>query len=669
MVRSRGGRGRGRGGRGRGAAAVPKDDPGGERASPAPSTLEASQLSAPPAVPLVVVVPQGRMITRSLLRCTASLLLDDHSNAASSPQLSPPSGRRRRRTESAAPTTSTFAHTLPAPRESTPGSSALASTRISSAFSPATAMAGDTTATADGSGGRFSALSQRVVIGGLLRCICTAFLVSPSETLLECSRCRNWCHPACVGVDYEELRLHQRQRDFLCPFCTETATPASASTSLPYTAATSLPTTPHILSPPSPGSQIPASITTSLGESIKVVFSPVTPPAVAQMRAVPADLADSTTAAAVSTPVKSVAVAQTGGGRCIGYSTVAAMSAPPALPPPPISSSPLSSFPLVIPQPPAPRQPPLKLREVPDKSPPAPLASELQCLIRTVEDTAHQMGYKMLHLPAHKLTEQQVAECLECCTEAIHDATFSADYPAYCLREVQNCRHPYVQGTVLQSQADERICSLILSSGRDLYGNLKSTITQLKRSLQRGLLDTSALTPFMAECMAIVDVADFVHITLSATHVQHQRKGLARLLMTMELLKWSLRGRNRAFLNMAIEKRLVDFGSRIELASPAASKRLYESFGFVEVYPRYDPVTGKERWTAKEADMGRVMANLNFVDHVRSVAESIPAKHNPSRSSNGDDMGHRGRRHKAEREPPSSVVIEAGGAWTRARKR
>ncbi|KAG5478256.1 hypothetical protein CUR178_04971 [Leishmania enriettii] len=570
-------------------------------ASSAPLALEASPLPAAQEAAVVVVVPQGRMITRSLLRGTTSLLLDSYSDAAGSPVVSPLDGRRRRRTEGAAASTSS----------------------LSPASSSTTAMAGGTASSVDGSEGHPSSLSRRVVIGGLLRCVCSAFLVSPSETLLECCRCRNWCHPACVGVDYEELRLRQRQRDFICPFCVVASTPASVPTSLSHTAA--------------------ASITTSLGESVKVVLSSVTPSTTTHASVAPAQILDLTAAAAVN----GVAAAPTGDSNGTGYVAVAERSVPPVSTPPSEGDSPLSSFSVVKRQPPAPRQLPLKLREVPDQPPPAPLADELRRLIRTVDDTARRLGYSMLHLPAHTLTEQQATECLECCTEAIQSATFSADYPAYCLKEVQNHWHPYVQGIALQSQADGRICSLILSSGRDLYGNLKSTITQLKSSLQRGLLKPSALTPFMAECLAIVDVADFVHITLSATHSQHQRKGLARLLMTMELLKWSLRGRHRAFLNMAIEKRLVDGSSRIEFSSPIASKRLYESFGFVEVYPRYDPVTREERWTAKEADMGRVMANLNFVDHVRAVAEAIPAKHNVSGNLNGDGVGRGGHRQEA----------------------
>ncbi|GET88963.1 hypothetical protein, conserved [Leishmania tarentolae] len=696
--------GRGRGGRGRGAAAVPKDAPGDEIASSSLQSLNAEAAvtmpsamhgrggrdrgrgrgrlgrgstpngvrgghsrgaesletvsatseawksvnaaspSPSPAAPVVIVVPQGRMITRSLLRGTASLLLDNDSNAAGSPLALPLNDRRRRRTESATVNTSSFSPNSPASGNRTLGGDAPASNPISPASSSISARAGGTAATADNSDERLSPLSQRVVIGGLLRCVCSAFLVSPSETLLECCRCLNWCHSACVGVDYEEVRLRQRQRDFLCPFCIESTTPASAPTSASGTASGSLPTESRgFASPPPQGLQKPASITTSLGESIKVLFSPAAGCAAAHVPVTLPHRDDSTAAAPVVTAVNGISAAHTSGSWGTGYAPVAAASALPETPPTSTSSSFSFSYPSASRrQSPAPRQLPLKLREVPDRSPPAPLADELRRLTRIVESTAEQLGYNMLHLPAHTLTEQQVSECLGCCADAIQDATFSADYPAYCLKEVQNRRHPYVQGIALQSRSDGRICSLILSTGRDLYGNLKPTITQLKSSLQRGLLQPSALTPFMTECMAIVDVADFVHITLSATHAQHQRKGLARLLMAMELLKWSLRGRHRAFLNMAIEKRLVDGGSRIEFASPAASKRLYESFGFVEVYPRYDPVTRKERWTAKEADMGRVMANLNFFDHVRAVVETLPAKHNISGSPRSENVGHGG---------------------------
>lgn len=188
---------------------------------------------------------------------------------------------------------------------------------------------------------------------------------------------------------------------------------------------------------------------------------------------------------------------------------------------------------------------------------------------------------------------------------------------------------------------------MILSNGMDVYGNLKPTITQLKSAINRKSVDQACLTQAMQACLDIVDVSDFVHVTLSATHIKHQRRGLAKLLMSMELLKWALRGRTRAFLNMAIEKKLVEVvqtdnsdntdsvhnniisnisnnkrkgyangknsksgGMKVEYSSPPASRRLYHLFNFEDVYPRYDPLTQSEKWTAKEADMGRVMVNL-----------------------------------------------------------
>lgn len=101
---------------------------------------------------------------------------------------------------------------------------------------------------------------------------------------------------------------------------------------------------------------------------------------------------------------------------------------------------------------------------------------------------------------------------------------------------------------------------MILSNGMDVYGNLKPTITQLKSAINRKSVDPLCLTNTMQACLGIVDVSGFVHITISATHSKHQRRGLAKLLMSMELLKWALRGRTRAFLNMAIEKKLVEVG-------------------------------------------------------------------------------------------------------------
>ncbi|KAH9597084.1 hypothetical protein LSM04_002067 [Trypanosoma melophagium] len=339
-------------------------------------------------------------------------------------------------------------------------------------------------------------------VGGVLRCICTAYLLSKQETLLECHRCRNWCHPACVGVDHAELRRYQSENTYVCPFCT-----------------------------------------------------------------------------GVYKRKRGEAPAQA----------------------------------------PAPRQLPQRLREVPDQLPFGSV-TQLRHLMKITKRAAQQAGFVVIDLPEKELTPKMEKECLECCEDAIKSATFSEQYPAYCLKEVRAQPHPYVQGTLLRCIKTGRIVSMVLSNGMDVYGNLRTTITQLKSGINRGLIDQKHQTSFMAACTKLTDVSEFVHITLSATHRDYQRRGLARMLMVLDLTKWALRGRTRAYLNMALEKRIVDDGQRLEYIVSPASRGLYESFGFRDVYPRFDRETDEARWTPKETDMGRVMAHLNFVQDLVKVA-------------------------------------------------
>ncbi|CBH17545.1 hypothetical protein, conserved [Trypanosoma brucei gambiense DAL972] len=336
--------------------------------------------------------------------------------------------------------------------------------------------------------------------GGVLRCVCTAYLVSVQETLLECCRCRNWCHPACVGVDHAELRRYYADNNYVCPFC------------------------------------------------------------------------------------RGMQKRERGESRA-----------------------------------PAPRQTPLRLREVPDRAP-FGFVTQLRNLLKVTTRAAQQAGYTIIDLPSTPLTEVMERQCLECCAEAIKEATFSEQYPLYCLKEVWTRAHPYMQGTLLRCSESGRIVSMVLSNGMDVYGNLRPTITQLKSGINRGIIDRKHQTAFMAACTKLDDVSDFVHITLSATHKDYQRRGLARMLMALDLLKWALRGRTRAYLNMALEKKVVDGGARLECVASPSSRRLYESFGFRDVYPRFDRETDEQRWTPKEADMGRVMAHLNFVEDLVIIA-------------------------------------------------
>ncbi|RNF07590.1 transferase [Trypanosoma rangeli] len=373
-------------------------------------------------------------------------------------------------------------------------------------------------------------------VGGVLRCICTAYLVSTQETLLECHRCRNWCHPACVGVDHAELRRYQVENSFVCPFCT------------------------------------------GMHKRLRRES-----------------------------------------------------------------------------QSPAPRQPPLRLREVPDRLPFGSVM-QLRHLLRIATRAAHEAGFVVVDLPVMLLTATMEKECLECCEEAIKEATFSDQYPAYCLKEVRERTHPYVQGTLLRCTQTGRVVSMVLSNGMDVYGNLRHTITQLKSGINRGLIDRRHQTAFMASCAKLTDISDFVHITLSATHRDYQRRGLARILMVIDLLKWALRGRTRAYLNMALEKRVVDSGTRLECVASPASRRLYESFGFRDVYPRFDRETDEARWTPKEVDMGRVMAHMNFVEDVVQIAMRYEADGAKADARHGRATAVTGTRIRATSSPSPPAV-------------
>ncbi|ESL06241.1 hypothetical protein TRSC58_06087 [Trypanosoma rangeli SC58] len=373
-------------------------------------------------------------------------------------------------------------------------------------------------------------------VGGVLRCICTAYLVSTQETLLECHRCRNWCHPACVGVDHAELRRYQVENSFVCPFCT------------------------------------------GMHKRLRRES-----------------------------------------------------------------------------QSPAPRQPPLRLREVPDRLPFGSVM-QLRHLLRIATRAAHEAGFVVIDLPVMLLTATMEKECLECCEEAIKEATFSDQYPAYCLKEVRERVHPYVQGTLLRCTQTGRVVSMVLSNGMDVYGNLRHTITQLKSGINRGLIDRRHQTAFMASCAKLTDISDFVHITLSATHRDYQRRGLARMLMVIDLLKWALRGRTRAYLNMALEKRVVDSGTRLECVASPASRRLYESFGFRDVYPRFDRETDEARWTPKEVDMGRVMAHMNFVEDVVQIAMRYEADGAKADARHGRAAAVAGTRIRATSSPSPPTV-------------
>lgn len=515
-----------------------------------------------------------------------------------------------------------------------------------------------------------------VVIGGVLRCVCNGFFVSAQETLLECSRCHNYCHPTCVEADHAMvLQCQRRQRRYHCPYCIAEMNGGGGG-----------------------GTAAMMADNNGGGGGGGGEVS-VSSPLYASPLSFTTEDAEGVWHTATSGISKNNSNSSIGGG---GHS--------------PTHSHHNQQLLTASRRPPVPRQTPLKLREVPDRVPSPPLlVSRLTSLLgqlRAIAVTGDGMGYDVLDLPAVALTDNEVRGCLDCCAAAVADATFSESYPVYCLREVCHGHHPFVQGTVLRTatrtssssqlaisnnssgavplpphstSTPGQVAAMVLSNGMDGYGNLRATITQLKIAVGRGFSGAASdasvgadsggssglasPTPFLRQCVAITDASDFVHVTLSATHATRQRRGLAKLLMAMDLLKWALRGRTRAFLNMAIEKRIVDGGTRVGFASSPASKGLYESFGFSDVFPRYDPETGKERWTAREADMGRVMANLDFVPDAIRVAEDLIARHNNSGSGNQGSGGRKRSRSSPREDGQDRTTGSGGGGGSGVRRR
>ena len=335
----------------------------------------------------------------------------------------------------------------------------------------------------------------------------------------------------------------------------------------------------------------------------------------------------------------------------------------------------------------------------------------------------------------HELTDDTISECLECCRSAIANATFSESYPDYCLRELQAFPHKYLQGTFARCNQSKKIIAFVITNGMDEYGNLKGSLGQLRQAQSKALAATNGIaissptsptssqhgfpavpssalvggagttvtnTGFTEECLKIGDISDFVHVTLIATHESHRGKGLGKKLMLADSLRWLLRGRTRAYLNMALERLKIPVGARlidgvvtpppqealsqktlvtgskrrraseegpqvsgnndetdalqrmnagrgdealgagaetsddnaregeeeedydIVCVASEASRRLYTSLGFTDVVPsKIDPETNEVKWTPKEEESGKVMANLDMKESARTITRHL----------------------------------------------
>ena len=420
--------------------------------------------------------------------------------------------------------------------------------------------------------------------------------------------------------------------------------------------------------------------------------------------------------------------------------------------------------------------------------------------------------------------------CLQCCQGAIDDMTLSHTYPQYCLDELQNPPHIYLQAAAIipspssshssssvssahttpqtTAVADRSsrpsallsssflheaggksvgdIAAFCLSSGRDAHGALLGMLqtlreadachhaivaqrerhaamlarmrtaldrsssprgsttvpsahhnesssstkkAQKKGSLRATLPSTSApgegesgsvlasssslllhLPSLTPEMRALVhspttegeaSISDFVHFSLLSTREEHRGRGLGKLLMCYEMLRWGLRGRSRAFVSMALQKVVVGepllsptpvlqplplhhqpqqqqrshqqqqqkqapkpsstsstavmgggggagvsggggggFG-RIRCRIPKPAFGLYTALGFVECWPQYD-AAGNLVWNKGEEDDGRLMVNLDFPAAVSRIvariSDNVPAPlHNERVAARADN--------------------------------
>jgi hypothetical protein len=252
----------------------------------------------------------------------------------------------------------------------------------------------------------------------------------------------------------------------------------------------------------------------------------------------------------------------------------------------------------------------------------------------------------------------------------------------------------------------------------DVYGNLRGTLARLRtlhnrkskgnsnavtsdakgrpRRGGRGRGGNTTLsppilfTPEMEMCLSLTDISGFVHVNLIATHPHYRGRGLAKMLITAELLRWALRGRKQVYVNMALDKQLVEHDSRVVCVVPPASKRLYDVFQFLPVLPTAATANGHhaepdedddddggvvtleqgQQFSAREKDSGRVLCNLNFVPLALNVAAEITTM-GASVTPDGGGGGRRVVGKKAERnmiidalplaaetnEAPNSVVV------------
>ena len=255
----------------------------------------------------------------------------------------------------------------------------------------------------------------------------------------------------------------------------------------------------------------------------------------------------------------------------------------------------------------------VKLVEIPDDR--GPLAHVFDDIAGAVRASLAASQMLATEFPGNEMTPSMVDQAMECCKSSIADLTFSESYPQYCLRELQQEQHHFLQGVIARKA--RRVVSVVLSNGMDPYTNLRASFTHLRAQLSRGKLRR---TPVTDEALKVHVFDDFVHFTLIVTHDDCRGQGLAKRLLLLEMARWCARGRTRGFLNMALQKTIV--GEKTLCTAAEAPKSLYAQCGFFELCERVD-ADGRPVWTKREEDVGRTMINLDMPGTVKRLAEQL----------------------------------------------
>lgn len=138
----------------------------------------------------------------------------------------------------------------------------------------------------------------------------------------------------------------------------------------------------------------------------------------------------------------------------------------------------------------------LSIQETPDR----PILNQepFQRIIQNATESLEKSGFKLLLFPDPNQDRKSLTtmmnmtfaemedQIMESSRSSIEDATFSEEYPLYCIRELQSKKHPYLQGAAAWCTQRRKIVAVVMSNGRDPYCDLRTTVSNLKNQVAAG---------------------------------------------------------------------------------------------------------------------------------------------------------------------------------------